>query len=80
MPTRREDGNLSRINYDFDEVHTKIPRTLARLAKEAGVQHFVHFSALSADENSPSKWCRSKAHGEAAVRQEFKDAVSAYCS
>lgn len=54
VPTRRSDGSLSRINYDFEEVHATIPRTLAKLAKEAGVKSFIHVSALAADLNSAS--------------------------
>jgi hypothetical protein len=68
VPTRRADGKLSRVNFGFDEVHEEIPRRLARLAKEAGVRSFVHMSALSADVESLSKWSRSKARGESAVR------------
>jgi NADH dehydrogenase (ubiquinone) 1 alpha subcomplex subunit 9 len=75
VPTRREDGELSRVNYDFDETHVEIPRTLARLCKEAGVENFIHVSALSADANSESKWSRTKAAGEIAVREEFSDAI-----
>ena len=75
VPTRRANGKLSRVNFDFDEVHETIPRTLARLAREAGVQSFVHVSALSADLESLSKWSRTKAKGEIAVRQDFSDAI-----
>ena len=75
VPTRRADGKLCRVNYDFDEVHCAIPQRLARLAKEAGVPSFVHVSALSADLESASKWSRSKAKGEIAVREAFPEAV-----
>ena len=54
VPTRRSDGSLSRINYPFKEVHATIPRTLAKLAKEAGVKSFIHVSALAADLESAS--------------------------
>ena len=69
VPTRREDGELSRVNYSFNETHVEIPRTLARLCKEAGVETFVHVSALAADPNSESAWSRSKYEGELAVRR-----------
>lgn len=75
VPTRRADGRLCRVNYDFDEVHAEIPRKIARLAKEAGVSCMIHVSALAADLDSTSKWSRSKAKGELAVREEFPDAV-----
>jgi len=75
VPTRRADGSLSRVNYAFDEVHAEIPRTLAKLAKQAGVQSFIHMSALSADLASGSKWSQSKAKGEIAVKEEFPEAI-----
>lgn len=76
VPTRRANGSLSRINYDFEEVHVTIPQTIAQISKEAGVKTFIHVSALSADINSKSKWSQTKARGEIAVREAFKDAVS----
>jgi NADH dehydrogenase (ubiquinone) 1 alpha subcomplex subunit 9 len=54
-------------NFSFDDVHAKIPRTIARLAREAGVQRLIHFSALNASPNppaiivrKPSKFLQSK--------------------
>jgi NADH dehydrogenase (ubiquinone) 1 alpha subcomplex subunit 9 len=77
VPTRRADGKLSRVNYDFEEVHATIPRTIAEVSKEAGVKAFIHVSALSADLNSQSKWSQTKAKGELAVREIYPDSVSA---
>ena len=76
VPTRRADGTLSRINYDFDELNVEIAARVARLAKEAGVKSLIHVSAMSADLNSASKWSRTKAMGELAVREQFPEAVS----
>lgn len=76
VPTRRADGNLSRVNYSFEDVHVTVPETIAELAKEAGVKAFIHVSALSADLESGSEWNRSKARGEIAVRNKFPEAVS----
>lgn len=75
VPTRRADGRLCRINYDFEETHVEIPRKIARLAKKNGVKTFIHLSALSADLESSSRWCQSKARGEIAVREEFPEAI-----
>ena len=75
VPTRREDGNLCRINYSFEETHVEIPRRIARLAKKNGVKTFIHVSALAADLESSSKWSQSKARGELAVREEFPEAI-----
>eukprot|EP01041_Mallomonas_annulata_P010507 gene10507-21914_t len=75
VPTRRANGKLSRVNYTFEDVHITIPATIARLAKQAGVKTFIHVSALAASPDSASAWCRSKFHGEAAVRKEFPEAI-----
>lgn len=75
VPTRREDGALSRVNYSFDDVHVKAARSVALAAKEAGVKCFIHISALAADPDSSSQWARSKAAGEAAVREVFPEAI-----
>ena len=75
VPTRRADGSLSRVNYDFEEVNVTIPRILAEISKEAGVESFIHVSALAADPSSASKWARTKAAGEDAVREAFPEAV-----
>jgi NADH dehydrogenase len=59
----------------FKAVHGEGARTIARAAREAGAQHFVHFSAIGADAHSKSLYARSKAEGEAAVLEEFPDAI-----
>lgn len=75
VPTRRADGNLSRINYTHEEVNVTIPRLIAECCNIAGVDTLVHMSALSADLDSSSIWSRTKAEGEIAIREEFKDAI-----
>jgi uncharacterized protein YbjT (DUF2867 family) len=59
----------------FDLVHHEGPALLARLARAAGVERFVHLSALGADLRSPALYARSKAAGEAAVREHFPTAT-----
>jgi NADH dehydrogenase len=48
---------------------------IARLATETGVQRFVQFSAIGADQASPSTYARSKARGEEAVKVHFPSAT-----
>nr|XP_055048382.1 NADH dehydrogenase [ubiquinone] 1 alpha subcomplex subunit 9, mitochondrial [Misgurnus anguillicaudatus] len=62
-------------NYKFDDVFVTIPQQIARAAREAGIQKFIHMSHLNADIRSPSKYLRNKAVGEEAVRDEFPDAI-----
>lgn len=72
--------NLIGILYEngkqrFDEVHGELPGRIARAATAAGVGRMVQVSAIGADEGSSSAYARSKARGEAAVRQGFASAV-----
>jgi uncharacterized protein YbjT (DUF2867 family) len=55
----------------FDLLHHTGPARLARFAREAGVEHFVHLSAIGADSRSSSTYARTKAAGEEAVRDAF---------
>lgn len=72
--------NLVGILYEsggqsFSGVQERGARTVAEAAKKAGVASLVHVSAIGADPDSPSKYGKTKAAGEAAVREEFPDAV-----
>jgi uncharacterized protein YbjT (DUF2867 family) len=55
----------------FELVHHTGPARLARFAREAGVERFVHISAIGADMRSSSAYARTKAAGEQAVRDAF---------
>jgi NADH dehydrogenase (ubiquinone) 1 alpha subcomplex subunit 9 len=46
-------------NFSFDDVHVKGASTLARLAKEAGVEKFIHVSSLNATSNPKVRWVKS---------------------
>ncbi len=59
----------------FQAVHVEAAARIARLAREEGAKNFVHMSALGADMQSASKYARSKAAGEQAVRTFFPDAA-----
>ncbi len=59
----------------FAAVQAQGARTVAKAAREAGVQHLVHVSAIGADAKSPSHYARSKAEGEAGVLEEFPNAI-----
>lgn len=59
----------------FDAVHNKGAERVARLAKEEGISHLVHLSAIGADIDAESEFSKSKAEGEAAILQHMPDAV-----
>ncbi|KAL0123306.1 hypothetical protein PUN28_005683 [Cardiocondyla obscurior] len=69
-------------NFTFHEVHVEGARRLARLCKEANVEHFIHMSALNLGDNieshildGGSQFLRTKWEGEKAVREEFPEAT-----
>ena len=66
---------FERGKNSFQSIHVELAARIARIAREQGVKNFIHVSALGADKNSPSKYARSKAAGEAAVRTFFPEAV-----
>ena len=72
--------NLTGLLYErgkqtFYAVHVAAAERIARAAADAGASHLLHVSALGADAASPSEYARSKAAGEAAVREAFPDAT-----
>jgi uncharacterized protein YbjT (DUF2867 family) len=59
----------------FNAVHVEGVRRLARAAAGAGVRQFLHVSALGADAQSPAVYARTKAAGEATLREHFPAAA-----
>jgi NADH dehydrogenase len=59
----------------FDAVHAEGAGRIARAAATAGVKALAHVSAIGADPQSPARYARSKAAGEAAVKQAFPAAT-----
>jgi len=58
----------------FKKIHAELPSTIAKACAKAGVESFVHISALGADK-AGSRYARSKLEGEKAVRSNFKQAT-----
>jgi uncharacterized protein YbjT (DUF2867 family) len=72
--------NLVGVLYEsgaqkFDTVHALGARRLSELAAKAGISNFVQMSAIGADDDSASDYARSKAAGEAAVREAIPTAT-----
>jgi len=59
----------------FDKLHVEGARAVARAAREAGAETFVHVSAIGADAASSAQYARTKGEGERAVLEEFPGAI-----
>lgn len=47
-------------NFKFSDVHVDGARVIAEACRVAGVKRLIHFSALNADADSPSRFLQSK--------------------
>jgi len=59
----------------FEAVHHEGARNVAAAVRTVGIGAFVHVSALGADPHSASAYARTKAEGEAAVREILPEAA-----
>jgi NADH dehydrogenase len=59
----------------FEAVNSAGARAVAEATRAAGIDRLVHVSAIGADPDSPSAYARSKAAGEAAVRETIPGGV-----
>lgn len=59
----------------FSRLHTMGAETVARAAAKAGTSRFIQISAIGADENSDSRYARTKGEGEKLVKAVFKGAT-----
>jgi NADH dehydrogenase len=57
----------------FEQVHVGLPRRLAAACLRTGVRRLVHVSALGVAADAPSRYLRSKARGEAVLRDAGLD-------
>ncbi|MEO5844627.1 MAG: complex I NDUFA9 subunit family protein [Caldimonas sp.] len=58
---------------EFERVHVRLPQRLGEACRQAGVRRVIHVSALGAELGAPSRYLRSKARGEAALRDAGLD-------
>ncbi len=65
----------SRGPQSFSAIHAAGAGAVAAAAAEAGAGALVHISAIGADAESTAAYARSKAAGEAAVREAFAQAA-----
>jgi uncharacterized protein YbjT (DUF2867 family) len=59
----------------FDAIHRLGAENVAKAARQAGLDALVHMSAIGADPSAKSHYAKTKAFGEATVRQGVPDAV-----
>jgi len=52
---------------DFDRVHVELARSVVAACRAAGVDRFLHMSALNADPQGPSRYLATKGEAEAIV-------------
>ncbi|GAC1564312.1 MAG: complex I NDUFA9 subunit family protein [Beijerinckiaceae bacterium] len=60
---------------NFEAAHVFGAHAVARAVREAGIPRLVQMSALGADADSTSAYARTKARGEAAVRDVMPEAI-----
>ena len=60
---------------NFDAVQHEGAARIARIAAEEGVARLVHISAIGADAESDSRYCKTKGLGEQAILSDFPHAV-----
>ena len=59
----------------FKSLHAEAPGMIARHANVHGAKRVIHISAIGADPKAPSRYGRSKAEGEAALKRDFTEAT-----
>lgn len=62
-------------NFKFREAIVDSAREIATVAQERGVERLVHFSAVGAAANAPSRFLRAAAAAEEVVRDAFPGAT-----
>jgi NADH dehydrogenase len=66
---------FSRAEQSFEAVHVEAAARIGKAAKAAGVQALLHVSAIGADARSESYYAKSKAQGEAKLREGYAHAI-----
>ncbi len=72
-PVLGRPGDRAPYGKGFARAHVELPQKIAAAAQAAGVRRVLHVSALKAAPDAPSGYLRSKAAGEAALRDAGLD-------
>lgn len=62
-------------NQTFQSLNVDGAKTIAQIAAQNGITRFIQVSAIGADASSASEYARTKAQGEAAVREVIPSAT-----
>jgi len=63
------------LKGNFQRAHAELPGKIGRAAQAAGVRRLLHISALAAAADAPSRYLKSKAAGEAALKAAYPEAT-----
>ncbi len=67
-------GILNEVNkFSFYNIHSLLPKMLAKLSKENNLKQFIHLSALGIDSAFESKYASSKINGENEIKKNFNN-------
>jgi uncharacterized protein YbjT (DUF2867 family) len=64
-----------RKKQNFENIHVKLAKNIARLCTEYGVKRFIHISALGIDKAVDSRYAKTKLAGETAIDQYYQSAI-----
>ncbi len=72
--------NLVSVLYEsgsqtFEKLHVGAAGLIAEVSKASGVKKLIQISSIGADEESASKYARTKARGEKLVKENFPEAT-----
>jgi uncharacterized protein YbjT (DUF2867 family) len=59
----------------LQQIHVDAAENVAKQAAGAGVSRLIHFSVIGVDQNASARYFRTKAEGEAKLRNEFPQAT-----
>eukprot|EP01089_Gocevia_fonbrunei_P020065 TRINITY_DN7331_c0_g1_i1.p1 TRINITY_DN7331_c0_g1~~TRINITY_DN7331_c0_g1_i1.p1 ORF type:complete len:365 (+),score=68.87 TRINITY_DN7331_c0_g1_i1:85-1179(+) len=62
-------------NFSFEETHIEIPRRIAEVSKEMGINRFINVSCINAHPHSQSHFARTKGLGDQAVLETLPTAT-----
>ncbi len=66
---------VEKSRQTFEATHVFGVRAIARAARDAGMSNVVHMSGIGVDANSNSAYVRSRAQGEAVLREALPGAI-----